>query len=366
MPLPSLLKPLPLAGLLVLALGVAACRSPQAVLPEVDPARIESERERHREGFLREDEERRARLHALAFPLLQTSAELYPEGARPTIGIVTLSEGDIRPPYRETARRIFQLGNSPQVRAVAPGSPAEAAGLEAGDILLKAGGYSLQAGRRSPLEILRRQLQANTPLVLEILRGEELLSVEVIPVPLAPFQLDLVYSRSINARAIGGRIEMHLGMMEFCHNDTELAFVIAHEIAHHALQHHREFILNYLAGTAVDLALLALKVPSPNLVGLGELQRPAIGFEAEADYVALYLLARTGHDLNALDDFWPRLTRSAPERQRSRARDWTHPEPAYRHLLLLEAIEEIQRKQAAELPLLPPGREGVEGSSGNR
>lgn len=308
---------------------------------------------RQRIAFLHADEARRGRLQTIAFPLLEAAVELFPGESRPTIGIATFDEDTLEPPYQAIATELFHLGPAPSIRTVVPNSPADRAGLQVGDTILAVGGESL-AGVRQPIDLLRRHLEAEVPVVFTLERAGAKIEREVVPVALAPYRIQLVYDAAINARATGQTIEFNLGMLEFCESEEELAFVFAHELAHNALRHQRETVLNYLMGTAVDVALLAACIPTANTVGLTSAYYRSPAFELEADYIALYLLARAGYDLDPIRDFWRRMALQGPERKSDyRLTFWTHPDPSERHVRLNAAIDEVQNRLAQGLPLIP-------------
>lgn len=339
-----------LASAIVVGSG---CRTPRTPLPVLDPDAVAAEREHQREAFLLADEMHHARLQAVAFPLLREAVVLFPGKSRPAIGISLMEQAALQPPYRETATRLFGLEEGPQVRAVAPGSPAEVAGFQRGDCIVRIGSHP--PSDPDPLiDRLRQSLCVDEALEVLVARDGAMRTLTVTPTPIARYETRLAYSQAINARATGDAIEINLAMLRFCENETELAFIYAHELAHNALRHHRDYVINYLLGTAVDIALLTLKVPSANVIGATALHRPASTYEVEADYVALYLLARTGHDLDNLRQFWRRMALLGPERRASRHALWSHPEPAHRQVLLEHAVTEIQERLAAGLPLEPP------------
>src|SRR5690606_28653421 len=155
-----------------------------------------------------------------------------------------------------------------------PGSPAAFAGFLPGDLITEVDGHAKPSSAESLLDVLKESLEAGKPLDVRVKRAEASVMLTVTPVTAASNRARMVYSQAINALATGSTVEVNLGMLEFCENDTELAFVFAHELAHNALRHHRDFVFNYLLGTAGDLALLALSVPSANVLGLTALHWP--------------------------------------------------------------------------------------------
>ena len=73
-------------------------------------------------------------------------------------------------------------------------------------------------------------------------------------------------------------------------------------------------------------------------------------FEAEADYVGMYFMARAGYSIDGVENFWRRMSAESP---RSIRLAYTHPTNAERFLVLTATREEILRKQNNNLPLRP-------------
>ena len=106
-------------------------------------------------------------------------------------------------------------------------------------------------------------------------------------------------------------------------SDPELAFVIGHEMVH-LTRNHLGMIGKY-----------------------GVNQR---NIEAEADYIGLYVMARSGYDIAHAPKFWRRMAANFP-RMQSSAR--THPATSYRYLAMRNAVAEINGKVASGLSLMP-------------
>ena len=73
-------------------------------------------------------------------------------------------------------------------------------------------------------------------------------------------------------------------------------------------------------------------------------------FEAEADYVGLYLMARAGMDYRAAPQFWRRMSTINPK---AISHASTHPVTPARFVLLQKTIAEIEAKQANKEALVP-------------
>ena len=75
-------------------------------------------------------------------------------------------------------------------------------------------------------------------------------------------------------------------------------------------------------------------------------------FEAEADYVGMYILATTGMDLDGATYFWRRMAVESPGNIDS-AHTTSHPASAERFLALEKTVEEINHKRANNQELIP-------------
>lgn len=156
-----------------------------------------------------------------------------------------------------------------------------------------------------------------------------------------PFKFFVVNNPVINAFAgPGGMIGIHTGVILNSSSESELAAVMAHEIAHvtqrHLArmfeQHDRYSVPN--AAAMVGAVLLAIVNPQAGaaaFTGVAGLNlQNQLSFtranEEEADRIGMQLLARSGHDPRAMPAFFERLQRvsryaqgNAPEFMR------THP-----------------------------------------
>jgi predicted Zn-dependent protease len=136
-----------------------------------------------------------------------------------------------------------------------------------------------------------------------------------------PWAFSLRNAHGINARSWpDGRVEVNAGTLTFVENDSELAAVLAHEMAHVTGGHHRKQIaeswVNLLAGAALAAilthqgtdagpaaALATGAVLTVNVTALAARRRAR---EAEADRLSLDLLRQAGYPPQAAVDFWER------------------------------------------------------------
>jgi hypothetical protein len=80
-------------------------------------------------------------------------------------------------------------------------------------------------------------------------------------------------------------------------------------------------------------------------------------FESEADYLALYMLARAGFDINAAPDLWRRRAVQDPGSQ-VKSYLATHPSSPERAAAMTQTISEIEGKLGQRQALLPKTLEG--------
>lgn len=142
------------------------------------------------------------------------------------------------------------LGKGPGVIAVVPGSPAAAAGIRPGDVLVAIAGRALPpeavlsmtfdaALARERADAIQDLLEnIDTPsLSIAALRNNVVFVVDVTPQYACPHHVHLARSNQRNAYADGRHVFLTTGLLSRLKNDDELAFIVAHEMAHNILHH---------------------------------------------------------------------------------------------------------------------------------
>jgi predicted Zn-dependent protease len=167
---------------------------------------------------------------------------------------------------------------------------------------------------------------------------------------------------SLNAYADGTSVHVSPAMVRFAAQDHELAFILSHEFAHNIMRHvagkQRNAMLGTLLGVAADMAAASQGYDSQGQfgkIGMGigaNAYSPA--FESEADYIGLYLLARSGYNYHDAPAFWRRMSVENPQAIYTGS---THPSNAERYVNMNKTIAEIDRKKASNLPLVPEFKE---------
>ncbi len=166
------------------------------------------------------------------------------------------------------------------------------------------------------------------------------------------FQFFAVSDPSINAFALpGGFIGVHTGLIAAARNESELAGVLAHEMAH-VTQNHIARMVDGQRGrawqtlAALAVALLAARSDQGELGQAAVVTAQALGMqnqldftrehEKEADRVGLRILSDASFDPGGMASFFERL--------QAQGRHYDHAAPAYlrTHPLTHERIADIQ------------------------
>jgi predicted Zn-dependent protease len=126
--------------------------------------------------------------------------------------------------------------------------------------------------------------------------------------------------KTVNAWCMpGGKVAFYTGIMPICKDETGVAVVMGHEVAHAIANHGRErmsqgLLANGLLGTvggAMGQNPTLTQEVFMQAVGMGT-QIGMLKFsrqhESEADRIGLIFMAMAGYDPNAAPKFWERMT----------------------------------------------------------
>jgi hypothetical protein len=345
-----------LSSILALSLGIGACAGPTTQHVEVDDAQVASEARKQREIAFRSLMEDQNRLHDVSFPILTGAVALCGEEIRPAVGLYFANLSFFQEDYREAAASLYGLGASPQIIHVSSGSPAERGGLQAGDVMIAIGGTAVPEGDKAIAAITatwEKAVRPGKPTVFTVLRGGSEVQMEVTSLKACDYPVLAVTSSAVNAFADGEKIGITRGMLRFARDDQELSLVISHELAHNIMKHISAQKQNALFGSILDiLASTVIGVSTGGIFGNVAAQAYSKAFEAEADYVGLYIMTTAGLEINDAPYFWRRMAAEHPGNIKANHAS-THPATPERFVALEKTIEEIERKRSAGEPLVP-------------
>jgi len=163
------------------------------------------------------------------------------------------------------------------------------------------------------------------------------------------------------------------GLMQYMDTDDELAYVMAHEISHTLAKHIQETRRNAVVGSVLGALLLgaiAGAAGSPGSYTYQQTMQDAVQIggqiggvvgartfskdqENEADYIAVYLTARSGYDPNAGRTFFDKLSQIHPTSEQEKGLFASHPANPERRARIIKTIAEIDTKKSAGQPLYP-------------
>ena len=164
--------------------------------------------------------------------------------------------------------------------------------------------------------------------------------------------MGLVFADDVNAMADGTHVLLFTGMLRFADTDEELATVVGHEMAHNLMDHVSKQQGNALLGTILDILVAGVGVNTQGMFTKMAMLAYSKEFEAEADYVGLYLMARAGYAIHDTPNFWRRMAIAHPGSVKG-GFFATHPATPERFLALEKTVAEIEGKERSNQALLP-------------
>ncbi|GAB6012486.1 M48 family metallopeptidase [Viscerimonas tarda] len=154
------------------------------------------------------------------------------------------------------------------------------------------------------------------------------------------WEFNLVKSDQVNAFCMpGGKIVVYEGILPYTQNETGLAVVLGHEVAHAIAKHANERMSQQMlaqSGTAIIGAAISTKSEATQQIaaaalGLGTQVGVLLPFsrkqELEADQLGLVFMAMAGYDPRQAEAFWTRMAQQGSATPEFMS---THPSDAHR------------------------------------
>lgn len=256
--------------------------------------------------ILREYLQLNARIENISYGILRANVDSCPQTA-PHIGISVHMIRDYPENMQAIASNVTGVGELPQIRHVVEGSAAHTAGLRKGDTIESIGQHKLIEGgsARQFYEGVSRLEFSLGQVSMKILRGDEAITVKVLPEKLCGYAVELLVADYINAYTDGEGIWLTTELVNATEDDLSLALILAHELAH-ATEGHM-------------------------------FKNPTKALEVEADFIGMQYLLRAGLDGEAALASWI----ANPFNHEARA-ELTHPAPDERITAMKRALRRVR------------------------
>jgi len=191
------------------------------------------------------------------------------------------------------------------------------------------------------------------------------------------WEFNLVEDNQVNAWCMpGGKVVVYTGILPVTQNETGLAVVMGHEIAHAIADHGNERMsqgmLQQYGGVALSVALQNQPAETQNLwlmaYGVGSYYGALLPYsrlhESEADHLGLIFMAIAGYNPQESIAFWQRMAAAsggqAPPEFMS-----THPSHDTRISNLQKWMPEALKYYKGDKGATGPGKPGGAGGSGS-
>jgi len=339
---------------LLACLLAPGCAGPTTVRTTPNEASVALEAQKQKEFALREELNKQERLQNIGWPILTAGIPLCIDRKRWGIGAFYANKYDFPQDLQDTAVSILNSSDVLRVLAVALNSPAAAAGLEKGDVIISVNDKNIPVGKdasKKVSELLKKEFENGKEADFIISKEGVRETMKIRPVEICDYPLALVNQDEVNAFADGNNIFVNTGMMDFARTDQELSLVLAHELSHNAMRHIDAQKTNFFIGLLFDILVTGVTGVD---VGIRNVAAMAYSkeFEAEADYVGLYIMARAGIPLENSPDFWRRMSTNKPDAI-NKSFGATHPTTPERFVAMEDTIKEINQKIAGNTDLMP-------------
>jgi len=202
-------------------------------------------------------------------------------------------------------------------------------------IILVSPAQEMQMGYKAEQDILRKASINRDPRLNAMVRRVGTRIARVANQPNYRWTFHVINGKEINAFCLpGGKIFVYTGLLRIIDNDSQLAAVIAHEVAHAIARHGAERIsMMQLGELGKKLAVKAAGGRYQNVInqvyGIGANYGVFLPysrkFEYEADEIGLYLMAKAGYDPREAIKFWEKMIQATRNMRKPPEFASTHP-----------------------------------------
>lgn len=155
------------------------------------------------------------------------------------------------------------------------------------------------------------------------------------------WEFNLVQNNEVNAFCMpGGKIVVYTGLLPVTQNETALAIVLGHEIAHAVAKHsaeqmskqYRQQVATSIGGAVLNQVSSGVGDIASNIAGTAfsfANAKYSRANESEADHMGLIFAAMAGYDPNEAVTFWTRMANASSSNSRqSGLQNWLSDHPS--------------------------------------
>lgn len=216
----------------------------------------------------------------------------------------------------------------------------------------------LEFGREAAKEIEQEMPLIHDPLVQQWIDGLGRRLASKTSMPNLPWQFRVTNSREINAFALpGGFVYINRGLIEITNDESELAGVLGHEMAHATLRHGTNQLSKALL-LQLPLAFLGEMKGTAGIIGqIGSLGM-GLAFlkfsrsaEKNADILGLQIMTRAGYDGRGMVTIFEKLQRDSEGNGPQFLSGHPNPENRIKRIQTEMALLEAPRQPLGNSPL---------------
>ena len=205
-------------------------------------------------------------------------------------------------------------------------------------LLLLSEADEVKMGIQSYQEVLRKARVSTDSVQNDLVKRVGTRIAAATGRPNLPWEFKVIEDKQANAFCLpGGKVAVYTGILPITQDESGLAAVVGHEVAHAIARHGAERVSQDLlvqVGLAGTMAALSNKDPKTvqNVAallgagaGVGLLLPWGRSQESEADHLGLIYMAKAGYDPHAARDLWVRMAQASKGKGRPPEFLSTHP-----------------------------------------
>jgi len=349
-------------GIVFLSLLTGCLETPKGNLPSISQGEIDMEAERQKRITYTKYINQMSLVKEIGYKINYSNAEICNkvDYASAITYANKYSLGEKKAKFFPTE---LNLSSKISIINIVKNSPAEKSGLQLGDKILQIGDYEFPEGKNALKKISKffSKIEKQELDKIKIERNGQIKTFEFKKDKICDYPIILTQDNIVNAFADGKKIIMTQGIVDYAKDNNEIALIVGHEIAHNDRGHIDAKKKNTLVMGSVGFILDMMTIYYSGGTSGGNAENTemwskigseafSVDFEKDADYGGVYYAVRAGYDISNANAFWERMGAANPK---SIAFNSSHPATAERYLQIRKTVDEINKKNAQGLALIP-------------